>query len=227
MRAIVCCFAAAALVTACSQGESNDTSRENAAASMVAPKDAGPSEDVGVCASTFGDRLTPGFGRIDGTLVAIVRPVVDEHCVQPNRDHIIVQVAMLGAVYRMVVNVQSDRDAADTRVRIAKVDAPLTAPAWEEGWHTDARLDYPTTLNLHSDERFKPMGMSELVSDVVSELRIGEKVSVYAINGQGRPESAHKIHRNRFDASNDGAIVVGATAENPKYLVFAFDGQTF
>src|SRR5262245_35357085 len=70
---------------------------EQGAAAIVTGED-----DVGVCVSTFGDQLTPGFGRIDGTLVALVRPVIDEHCAMPNRDHLILEVEMNGAVYRMV-----------------------------------------------------------------------------------------------------------------------------
>ena len=69
-----------------------------------------PSLDAGkdaACASSFGDALTAAFGRVDGTVVAVVAPGT-ERCAMPNRDHVIVQVEFGGAVYRMVVNVLSN-----------------------------------------------------------------------------------------------------------------------
>jgi hypothetical protein len=66
--------------------------------------------------------------------------------------------------------------------------------------------------------------MDELVGKIASELAIGSKVSVYAWSGAGRPESAHKIHKNT-GAGTDGAIV--ALEGSSRFLLFHFDGQTF
>jgi hypothetical protein len=52
-----------------------------------------PSLDAGkdaACASSFGDALTAAFGRVDGTVVAVVAPGT-ERCAMPNRDHVIVR----------------------------------------------------------------------------------------------------------------------------------------
>lgn len=182
--------------------------------------DAGaPSED----ATCFGGELTDGFGRIDGSILAVQRPD-DTQGPWPNDDHLIAQVLMHGAAYRMVVNIESDgRNGTDTEIRFAQVRAPLPAPSWEEGWHLDAPLDYVATLGVH-DEDFTPYSMDELVERVAAELDVGAPVSVYA-SSRDRPESAHLIHRNASGA--DGAIVVDPTAPEPRFLLYHFDGQEF
>lgn len=72
----------------------------------------------GKCADMFGSALTAGFGRIDGTIYAVQKPS-DTTCTFSNADHVILQVLMNSAVYRLVVNVQSDRAGADPKIRIA------------------------------------------------------------------------------------------------------------
>ena len=53
----------------------------------------------------------------DGTLRAVVTPT-DTQCPFYNRDHVVVQLSVGGATYRVVVNVLSDgRNGTDTRVR--------------------------------------------------------------------------------------------------------------
>ncbi len=174
-------------------------------------------------ATCFGDALTDGFGRIDGTLLAVQGPS-DTDCALPNDDHLIVQVLMGVAAYRMVVNILSDgRNGTDTSLRFADVAAPLPAPAWQEGWHLDAPLDFVGTLGVHDDE-FTPVPMGELVQQITSALTVGAPISVYATS-DGRPESAHLVHRNRRD--QDGAIVVDPTGDAPHFLLLHFDGQTF
>jgi hypothetical protein len=56
-------------------------------------------------------------------------------------------------------------------------------------------------------------------------VKVGEQVSIYGHSGAGRPESAHKIHRNS-GAGEDGAIVVDPTGA-PRFLLFHFDEQVF
>ncbi len=87
---------------------------------------------TGQCAKTFGTALTTGFGRIDGIVYAVQKPS-DTSCPLPNRDHVIVQVLMDGAVYRMVVNVQSDRVGSDPKIRVGAKAHPLPPPAFSEG----------------------------------------------------------------------------------------------
>jgi hypothetical protein len=219
----------AAAVLACVVGACSSTSRSgsdvppdvDAGNDTVAPDvDAGvtaapveASVPSGKCADTFGSALTEGFGRIDGIVYAVQKPS-DTMCTLPNGDHVILQVLMNGAVYRLVVNVQSDRGGADPKIRVATLAHALPAPAFAEGWHLPAPLDYVTSLGAHADATTK----------IAAELKIGDPVSVYATSGAGRPESAHLIHRN--DTNEDGAIVVTPTT-SPRFLLFHFDGQTF
>jgi hypothetical protein len=175
---------------------------------------------TGKCADTFGDKLTEGFGRIDGVVYAVQKPS-DTQCTFPNDDHVIVQVLMNGAVYRLVTNVLSN--GADSKVRFAEVPHALPAPAFAEGWHEGVDLDYPTTLDAHDDD-FTPYSMEDLVTKIVEEVKVGSSISVYGTSGKGRPESAHLIHRG--SNQEDGAIVVDPTG-SPKFLLFHFPNQNF
>lgn len=178
---------------------------------------------TGKCADTFGNKLTAAFGRLDGVVYAVQKPS-DTQCVMPNSDHVVLQVLWAGGVYRMVVNVESN--GADPKVRYGVFEKPLPAPAFAEGWHTDAPLDYVTTLNVHStDTAFQPYEMDALVTAMAKELTVGAPIAVYATSGEGRPESTHLVHRNKTD--KDGAIVVNPKSATPKMLLFHFPDQTF
>jgi hypothetical protein len=179
----------------------------------------------GTCTDTFGSELTSAFGRLDGTVLAIVRPV-DQQCPRPNSDHVILEVTMHGAAYRMVVNVQSDVAGEDPRVKMNVIDHALPGAAWSEGWHAGEPLDYVTTLGVHSDA-FVPEEIGALADDISAMIDLGDHVSVYATSG-GPPsnaDSAHLVHRNA--ANQDGAIVLHADGAHPKILLFSFDSQTF
>jgi hypothetical protein len=204
---------------AADSGAGSDASGSNDAAGDAAPADAGLD---GKCADTFGDALTAGFGRIDGVIYAVQKPS-DTACVMPNSDHLVLQVLMGGAVYRMVVNVNGS--GADPRVSLAKLDHALPAPAFAEGWHLGAALDYVTTLGVHADASFSALDQDPLVAALAADLRVGDAVSVYATSGDGRPESAHLVHRNKTD--EDGAIVLAPASASPKMLLFHFADQTF
>jgi hypothetical protein len=202
-----------------------DSSVEDVAAEAtpdVLPDVGGDGSKAAACASTFGDALTASFGRIDGFVTAVVGPP-DMQCPLPNNDHVIVQVRMAGKIYRMVVNVQSDR-GADLRVRFGTIDHALLAPAWAEGWHTGIPLDYPSMLDAHV-AAFMPYEMTPLVAKITDALTIGAPVSVYASSSGGA--SAHKIHRNTAGTNSDGAIVVDPQGAKPKWLLFHFADQTF
>lgn len=174
------------------------------------------------CASTFGTALTDAFGRLDGVVTAIVQPK-DQQCVAPNKDHVILQVRANGAVYRMVVNIQSDF-GTDVRVRYAQVNHALVGGSWSEGWHAPASLDYVADLGIHANANgFTPYTLEELSPKITDDIEIGDKVSVFADSSGG--SSAHKIHRNL--GGDDGAIVLHANSGNPKYMVFHFVTQTF
>src|SRR5262249_61596179 len=84
----------------------------SACSSESGPRDSGaadlaPVDKAARCASTFGNGLTAGFGRLDGRILAVVPPG-HPTCPRPNSDHLVIQIDAGGEVYRMVVNVLSD-----------------------------------------------------------------------------------------------------------------------
>jgi hypothetical protein len=191
--------------------------------SAATTRDASPDAYAGAaaCASSFGSALTDSFGRLDGTLLAIVPPG-DNDCAQPNSTHVVVQVTANGAAYRMVVNVVSEQ--GDPDVIVDDLDAALAGPAWSEGWHTDAPLDYVTTLGVTMSQ-FTSTTQAQAVARIEQALAIGAHVSVYATSSGGSDAaSAHLVHRNAANA--DGAIVIDPETA-PHYLLSAFADQTF
>lgn len=193
----------------------------DAGAATDAPVDA--FKPTGMCATAFGSALTASFGRIDGLVYAVQKPS-DTTCTFPNKDHVILQVLMNGAVYRLVVNVQSDRAGSDPKIQIATLPHALPAPAFAEGWHAAAPLDYVASLGAHSDASFTPLTLDEATTRIATEVKVGDPVAVYGTSGAGRPESAHLIHRNA--TNQDGAIVISPTT-SPRFMLFHFDNQTF
>lgn len=168
------------------------------------------------CVDTFGDALTDSFGRVDGTVVAVVKPT-DTHCPLFNDDHLVIELSMDGAVYRMVVNIDD--------IGYLVVDAPLVGGAWDEGWHTGATLDYASDLATHAED-FANYALAELADEVTRHLEIGAPLSVFAESSGGDlASSAHLVHRN--NTKSDGAIVVDPTSSAPRYLLFRFANQQF
>ena len=194
----------------------SDASTDDAA--IDAGVDTGPNR----CVGTFGSALTQSFGRIDGTLYAIVTPA-DQQCPKPNSDHVSLEIMMNGAVYRLLINVQSDQTGSDPNVQFAEKDVAVPGGPWTEGWHTSGFLmDYARTLGAHAAD-FSELPKDALVQKVVSEVTIGDRISVFA-TGYG-PDGGHNIHRN--GANNDGAVVVHPESATPHVLMFHFADQTF
>ena len=162
------------------------------------------------CASTFGNALTDAFGRADGTIVAVVPPG-HPTCPQANGTHLVLQMTIDGAVYRMVTNLD---------VLTHAVDAPLAGGAWSEGWHPGVQLDYVTTLGMTATEFDMNPNPDAWITN---QLDIGAHVSVFATS-QGYHDSAHLVHRNATNM--DGAIVVDPDT-SPHYLLFRFSNQAF
>jgi hypothetical protein len=186
--------------------------------------DATPNPDKAVgCASTFGNALTDAFGRIDGTVEAVLKPA-HPTCAQPNRTHLILQVRMQGAVYRMVVNVASSK--ANPNIWFRALPHTLPQPAWQEGWHPGLTLDYAKDLDVHKNDLVETTTM-DLVDKVYTALDIGSTVSVYSSSSGGqKADSAHLIHRTGKN-DTDGAIVLNPKSATPTFLVFSFEEQTF
>ena len=205
-------FLLAALIAGC--GSSSDATID--AATTDASIDASSTDKASACASTFGQTLTNAFGRLDGTVLAVVPPA-HPTCAQPNSTHLVLQVTMQGAAYRLVVNVQS--------VFLHELDAPLAGAAWAEGWHPGEQLDYVSTLHVNSTQ-FVQHTMAETVALTTDQITIGSKISVYSTSSGGtKADSAHLIHRNAANA--DGAIVIDPASATPHYLMFRFSNQTF
>jgi hypothetical protein len=189
------------------------------------PVDApGPRPDSSIdksagCVGQFGNALTDGFGRLDGTLIAVVPPGSD--CPRPNSTHLILEVRQGGAVYRMVAAVVSD--FGNPVMALAERDAALAGPAWQEGWHPGVGFDYVSTMGLHRLD-FVPSPMQDLVDTIDRAAVIGGKISVFATVEQ-QHDSAHLIHRNQ--SNQDGAIVFGADSASPHYFMLRFDNQLF
>lgn len=162
------------------------------------------------CASTFGNALTDSFGRADGTIVAVV-PAGHPTCPQPNGTHLVLQMTIDGAVYRMVTNLD---------VLTHAVDAPLAGGTWSEGWHPGVQFDYATTLGVTAND-FDLNPSPE--AWITNQLEIGAHVSVFATS-QSYHDSAHLVHRNTTNM--DGAIVVDPET-SPHYLLFRFSNQAF
>ncbi|MBL8935062.1 MAG: hypothetical protein JNM69_10945 [Archangium sp.] len=175
------------------------------------------------CASQFGTVLTNAFGRVDGTVVAVVPPG-EPTCAVVNGDHVVVQVNFDGGVHRMVVNIESS--FGDPRIRMRQVTAPLPPPAFEAGWHPGLRLDYPSQLNVHSDGGWEALTLQEAATRVYDLVEVGAPISVYATStGGSYASSAHKVHRNGNGA--DGALVLNPTSASPTWVLFHFANQSF
>lgn len=180
------------------------------------------------CVSQFGRLFTAAFGRLDGTLVAVVAPA-DRQCTLFNNDHLVLEIAAQGGVMRVVVNILSDgRNGTDTRLRYQALEHEAIGPPFAEGWHPGVALDYPSMLGAHSTNGFEPTAMPELIEAVERGLVLGAPISAYATSSGGaRADSAHLVHRNNPGQSQDGALVVRPTAARPTYLLFHFDADIF
>jgi hypothetical protein len=168
----------------------------------------------------LGQSLTSAFGRLDGTVLAVVKPT-DTECYLPNDDHVVLQVLWNGEAYRMVINVKSSFGDPDVFYLVS--DKMPEGLVWEEGWHPDVTLDYVNDLGIHTGV-FTQYPMLELSDKIADEITLGQKVSVFA-ESDGYPSSAHNIHRN--GGGKDGAIVIDPDSAAPRTLLFHFSDQSF
>jgi len=183
------------------------------------PFDVDSNDKSAACASTFGTALTNAFGRLDGTILAVVMPG-NNRCAMPNSTHVVLQVTTDGAAYRMVINVLST--SPNPHVWLDDVNAPLAGEPWAEGWHPGVALDYVSTLGV-SKSAFTEANQLEAIKRLDDAFVIGAHVSVFATSSGGA--SAHLVHRNLTNA--DGAIVIDPEAASPRYLLSAFPEQVF
>jgi hypothetical protein len=173
------------------------------------------------CATTFGTEMSAAFGRIDGTLHAIVRPQ-DKQCSMPNSTHIALDVEMNGALYRLLARVYDDQTPGGMMF-YAEKDASLPAPAFSPGWHAGATLGYVSNLGVHVAD-FKETPQAPLIQDVLCAVTLGDPIAIYA-TGYG-PDGGHDVHKTTGNAA-DGAIVVRPDQPTSRFLLFHFVNQTF
>jgi len=174
------------------------------------------------CTSKFGSGLSSRFGRLDGYLVSIVHPGTSG-C-NGDASHVHLQINMNSGIYDVAVNVQSNQgtgSAADVRFLDKPLESLPNGP-WEEGWHTNAALDYVTDLGLHSGD-FTATPLATLGPEVEGKLATVNHVSVFA-TGYGAT-GIHLVHRNA--TGQDGAIVMYPLSAQPEAMVFHFSNQSF
>jgi hypothetical protein len=165
------------------------------------------------CTTSFvGTALTGGYGRLDGELVAVVPANGPRGC-RADSGHLHLQVKVAAVVYDVAVNLDT---------YLAQKDVALPDGAWSEGWHPGVRLDYPTTLGLHSLD-FPATTGSALEAAIESALASAAEVAIFATPYD--PTGAHDVHRR--GGGYDGAIFVNPPGSPAHVLAFRFAADTF
>jgi hypothetical protein len=162
------------------------------------------------CTGNFGNALDTQFGRLDGYLVSIVRPGGSHSC-NGDSGHVHFQVLIQGSVYDVAVNTDTQQVSRDVG---------LPDGDWNEGWHTNMRLDY-VALGLHDTDFSNPA--PDAASAIESFVANANHVSIFA-TGYG-PTGAHDVHRR--NGGNDGAIIIDPLSSSPHALFFRFTTQSF
>jgi hypothetical protein len=217
MIALAAIVAAPTVLAACSSKTNASTDAAIDAAPDAPPKAVPCSPESG-----FGSGVTAGFGRIDGTVLAIVPPN-DQDCAEPNSTHLVIQVSIADGAYRMVVDVLSTSGSPE--VLIDELDTALVGPAWSEGWHQPVAVDFPTTFGVHSTS-FTAMEQADLVTKITNEISLGSHISIYGTATTSEPHSPHLVHRYPDVPSSDGAIVIDPDTA-PHFILLNFDEYTF
>jgi hypothetical protein len=163
------------------------------------------------CTNNFGAAVSQNFGRLDGFLVSLV-PTSASGC-RADNNHLHLQI-LTGS--NEITDVAVNLDNLTLELHHAPKDT------WTEGWHTDASLDYPSDLGVHSSD-FTQKSQSQTESDLEAALANANHVSIYA-KGYGT-DGIHDVHRN--GSSEDGAIVVDPTESTSLFLIAHFSNQSF
>jgi len=169
------------------------------------------------CTSSFGDALSPTFGRLDGYLVAIVPP--SNGACNADQNHVHLQIQMNGAVYDVAVNVGEESGTQD--VHSTTLDHAMPGPPWSEGWHTGVLVDY-VALGMHATD-IPLQTASALAAQVTSDLTTANHISVFA-TGYGS-DGVHLVHRNGH--GTDGLIITEPLSTPSHARLFSFTDQAF
>lgn len=166
------------------------------------------------CTSQFGSGLAGTFGRLDGTIVAVV-PHGRGSC-NADRSHVHVQVLSSGSVYDVAVNTDGGF--------YAEISHALPGEPWRDGWHRGGSLDYRSDLGLHSND-FNTANNAQLERVLLNALADANHVSVFAsLYSHG---GVHLVHRARSGQPVDGALVLDPLAPSARVFAFHFSDQRF
>jgi hypothetical protein len=211
---------AAVLAAGCRSMPPDDVAIDAPGSAIDAPPPIG-GDKAAPCSGLFGNAITQAFGRIDGTVHAVIPPD-DQDCPMSNRTHLQVEVETGGAMYRLFVNVESDQGPPDVYEK--ELDAPIVGPAWSDGWHVGIPNDYAVQLGLHAPD-FTEITTVDLVPKITDQLNLGDKISIFASSSNPGSDSAHLVHR--VGSNQDGGIVLHPDGATPHWIVMRFDEQTF
>ena len=191
--------------------------------------DAAPSGDAGLdgtptrqqCTSHFGSALPSSgtFGRLDGYLVAVVSPGQTNGC-NDDDSHVHLQIQMNNAIYDIAIDVTDGTTGVDD-VHTGTLEVALPGPAWAEGFHTGASIDYPT-LGVHAST-LPLQTKAQMISDIEGDLTSANHVSIYSTTYGG--DGAHLVHRN--GGGQDGVLVTEPLSTPSHLRLFSFSDQSF
>ncbi len=161
-----------------------------------------------------GRRVSKTFGRLDGELVAIALPRKWKPGCRHDRSHVHLVVLVDLESYDIAINVDGV---------MAEIDAAMPGQTWDQGWHTDVNLDYPSSLGVHSNDFRGTEGAESTAKRIEAELVTTSTISVFG-TGYG-PEGAHNVHRR--GRNHDGALVLNPKAPKARMLLFSFENRSF
>lgn len=168
------------------------------------------------CTNQLGTQMSTEFGRLDGTIVAVVPP--GNGACNADTGHIHLQVKTNGAIYDLSINVG---EGSMQDVHSATRDMKLPGPVWSEGWHPAIGNDYVALGIRAADLPLRTK--AELTAELMTELATANHVSVFAI-GYG-PDGGHLVHRN--GGGRDGLLITKPLSASARVRAFSFSAQSF
>jgi hypothetical protein len=180
----------------------------------------GPPPPPGPCTDRFGHALTTSFGRLDGTIVALVPPAPPRtaRC-KSDEHHLHLQLEVDTETYDVAVPLG---DPAVEDMYFLETTALVPGGRWRGGWAPGQRLDYVGAFRVHAED-FRPLSRDELLQKLQMDLSVKRHVSVWA-TGYG-PGGAHMVHRDR--GQHDGTIALDPDSARSRFLLFRFARQRF
>lgn len=179
----------------------------------------GPPPPPAPCTDRFGHALTTSFGRLDGTLVALVPPRTPRCKSDEHHLHLQLQLEADGDAYDVAVPLG---DPAAQDIYFLETTAPVPGGRWRAGWSPGASLDYVAAFKVHATD-FRVLTRDELLLKLQTELTAKRRVSVWA-TGYG-PGGAHMVHRDH--GQHDGTIALDPDSTRSRFLLFRFARQRF